>query len=104
MKAGVVYLGEDQSILQNLPNDDHLVRRALRIPYRVASPGAPGLCYQCAFESAKRVLGTEPRSDKRLIAFVGGILHEASSSGYDDWIRAARRAKATSDLLIVGCG
>ncbi len=105
VRVGVVLLGHDQSIRQELTNKESLVREALRISYHEAVPGARPPCFQCAFELAKRVLDGAPRSERRVIVYVGSIGHHGpDSSWYEDWIRGARRAKAASDLFIIGCG
>ncbi len=105
VRVGVVHLGEDQSIYQDLTNDNRLVVGALnRISYRVVSYPYTGLCYRCALELAKGMLDSVPRSERRLIVFVGGVIQEEGSPLYEDWIRGARRARSAVDLLIVGCG
>ena len=104
VRVGLVYLGFDQSILLELTNDEDLVRQKSRINYYIPpDPTEPGLCYECGLGLATRVLSGAPRGQRSIIVFIGGVIHPEGSPLLDDWVRGARRARATADTFVVGC-
>jgi len=105
VRVGIVYLGFDQSILLDLTTDEKLVRQKSRINYQTLPVDAEerGLCYECGLGLATRVLSGAPRGQRSIIVFIGGVIHPEGSPLLDDWVRGARRARATADTFVVGC-
>ncbi len=105
-KVGVVYLYRNGSILQKLTSDEDAVRSAIRVSFFDAfstSPPYDGICYQCGFALAKKVLRDSTPGEKKVIVFIGAAGHDPDHPLHRDWLQGARSARSEADTFIVAC-
>lgn len=102
VKAGIVLIRGQGTILLDLTSDEDQVRLKSQVQY-VQDYAPRDLSYASGLAKAAQVLSGAGPDDRKVIIYIGMMDLRARPQYYLDWMKGAGLAKAAADIFIVAC-